>query len=312
MKREFHIAFRPTDFDEIIGQPDIIASLSKLAEKNKIPHVQLYSGPSGVGKTTAARIIPKYIKCHESDIIELNAATSRGIENVRIIQQNVSRAPWKKSRLWIIDEADQLTKDSQRGLLKILEDTPDHAYFIFATTDPQRLLPTIRTRCTEFKFKAISDSDMGKLLRSTASRADFKLVSQVKEKIIEVAQGSARKALVILHQVSEIKKTKQQIKAVQGSDVQHQAIELARKLINPRCEWKDVKDIIRSLEEEPETLRRMIKGYAGSVALGGGPLTNRAIQLIDFFAQNFYDSGREGLIFACHSCCVQPKARWKK
>ena len=128
--------YRPKSLDKIVEQPAMVSALKGFIAKNKIPHSMLFSGAAGCGKTTAARVVADLLKCGPTDFHEINSANFRGIDTVREIQQRINlHAIGGKSRVWLIDEAHQLTKDAQNGLLKILEECPKHVYFMLCTTD---------------------------------------------------------------------------------------------------------------------------------------------------------------------------------
>jgi DNA polymerase III gamma/tau subunit len=200
--------------------------------------------------------------------------------------------------VWCIDECHELTKQAQDAFLKVLEDTPSHVYFFLATTDPAKLLPTIRSRCTEIKVKALAPSVMTKMLGDVCKRAKAQMPSDVLDKIVNLAEGGARKALVLLNQVMELTSEDAQLAALEQSDAKHASIEIARALINPRCVWGDVAKLIKAVDDEPEQIRRLVLGYCSSIVLGGGKLAPRAISVIYNFSGNFYDSGKAGLVFA--------------
>lgn len=298
---ELYRRYRPKLFKEVIGQPEAIEMLDKFLKSNTLPHALLLTGSSGCGKTSIARILKAKLKCGDNDFNEINAADFRGIDTVRDIRQRMGLAPIEgECRIWLIDEAHQVTSQAQAILLKLLEDTPSHVYFMLATTDPGKLLPTIKTRCTEIKVKSLSIKDMKALIESIAEKEKKVLEEEVVDRIIEVADGSARKALVLLGQVIKIEETDKQLDCILSSDSKRQAIEIARCLMNPRGNWGEMAKILKDIEEEPESLRYMILGYATSVLLGGGKLAGRAFQIINTFESNFYDSKKAGLVRACY------------
>jgi len=139
--------------------------LAQMVKRNKVPHTLLFSGPPGCGKTTLARILRKKLNCGKYDFSEVNCADFRGIDMVRDIRSHLQQAPISGDcRVWLIDEAHKLSNDAQNAFLKMLEDTPNHVYFFLATTNPQKLLKTIRTRCTEVVVKSLGDKNMEELI----------------------------------------------------------------------------------------------------------------------------------------------------
>jgi DNA polymerase III gamma/tau subunit len=305
---ELYRKYRPTDFDSIIGQPEAVKVLKQMEKRKAFPHAIMLTGASGCGKTTIARIIRSKLNCGEMDWNELNCADFRGIDMIRDIRSRYMIAPVSSCRIWLIDEAHQLTKDAQNGFLKMLEDTPKHVYFMLATTDPGKLLRTIQTRCTEIKVKPLTPTQLASLVASVVQKeVDSKDYppDEVIEKIAELAEGSARKALVLLEQVLYLDTADEQIDALEKSDYKSQSIELCRCLINPRAKFADAAKILKGLEEEPETIRRMILGYFTNVLLSGGKMAGRAYMVVQAFRDNFFDCGKAGLAAACYEILEQ-------
>ena len=301
---ELYKKYRPTTFKEVVGQKEALRKLASMHKREDIPHTILFTGPSGCGKTTIARILRDKLKCADVDFEEKNAADDRGIEMARDIGRKMSLRPiGGPCRVYLIDEAHQLTTAGQDCLLKILEDTPSHVYFFLCTTDPKKLKKTILTRCTEIRVKPLTDTEARLLLTTTASKEEQELTDEVLDEIVEAAEGSARKLLVLLHEVIGIADPKQQLEAVQKQSIKKQSIDLARMLMTPqKGGWKKVAEILKALDDEPETIRRMILGYCSAVMLSGGHegKTNRAFVVADAMRENFYDTGKNGLVLACY------------
>ena len=301
MSEELYRKYRPTKFSEVLGQDDAIRTLTDLGRRKSIPHAILLSGPSGCGKTTLGRILRKKLGCSDTDFCEMNIGDLRGIDNVRSIASRMHLAPiGGKCRIWLIDEAHKLTSDAQDAFLKLLEDTPSHVYFMLATTDPQKLKRTSLTRCTEIKVKLLNNKTMASLLQQVLGEEGVEISEEVIEKIVDHAEGSARKALVLLNQVIGLEDEEKQLSAVAAGDTKAKAIELARALLNPRSSWSSVVKILKDVDEEPESLRYMVLGYCSTVLLGGGKMAGRAAKIIERFECNFYDSKKASLILACY------------
>ena len=302
MTTELYKKHRPKLFKHIIGQAAAVEALNVMISKDKVPHTLLFAGPSGCGKTSLARIMQGKLGCGDTDFTELNAADSRGVDTIRDIRQRMHLAPMNgKCRVWLIDECHQLTKDAQTAFLKMLEDTPSHVYFMLATTEPNKLLPTILSRCTVVRVAALSAKAMTELVLSVCKREQQTLGSTVLEQLVEVADGSPRRALVLLHQVIEMEDEDEQLNILQSADAKRQAIEIARTLMRPNATWKDLVPILKAVDEEPETIRRMVLGYANSVMLSaGGKVVPRAYLIVTAFRDHFYDCGKAGLAAACY------------
>ncbi len=303
MVQELYKKHRPTKLTEMYGQDDALASLKEMVKSGNVPHAILFTGPSGCGKTTLARMLAARLKCSKTDFFEYNSADFRGIEHVREIRTKVGMAPISSPcRIWLLDESHQLTSDAQTAMLKLLEDTPEHVYFMLATTDPNKLKKTIRTRCTEVKLKALTDSACGKLVTAIAKKEKKTVGKEAVKAIVESAEGSARKALVLLNAVIEIDNEDEQAKAVHDCDTRAEGIQLCRALFAPKPSWSKVSEVLRNLEGDPESIRWLVLGYARSVLLSPKTTKNdsRAYEVISSFSKPFFDTKNAGLAASCY------------
>lgn len=199
MDEVLYIRERPTDFKGVIGQDAAIATLRGFGKRKQVPKFIGLFGPSGTGKTTIARILATKLGCSKHDLTEINAANDNGVDMVRTIEKRCRLAPMGgKVRVWIIDECHQLSKPAQNAFLKLLEDTPKHVYFFFATTDPQKLLPTVKSRATEIKLAGVTERTIIDYLLKLIKKHKWEVSKDVAEAIAESSSGGVRKALVYL------------------------------------------------------------------------------------------------------------------
>ncbi len=304
---ELYKKHRPVKFSQIVGQPEAVRTLVDLGRRGEIPHAIMFSGPSGVGKTTMARILRRKLKCSDHDFREMNLADLRGIDEVRKIRSRMQLAPMGggKSRVWLLDEAHKLTSDAQHAILKLLEDTPGHVYFILCTTEPRKLIKTIHTRCTEIRLESLGDDDMRKVLVDVLGKEGVSLTEDVTDKLVQAAEGSPRKALVLLHQVIGEEDEENQLEAIRKGDSSRDAIEVARALLKG-VRWPEMAGILKgigSLDENAESVRWLVLSYMSTVSLNNPRQAARACEIIQEFLFNFWDSKRAGLILACHDLC---------
>ena len=307
MTKELYKKHRPRSLKKIIGQDSAVNVLSEMIEENRIPHTILFTGPSGVGKTTIARILKKELNCGKYDFNEMNCADLRGIDDVRRIRDRINQAPLNGDcRIWLVDECHKMTKDAQNAFLKMLEDTPEHVYFFLATTDPQKIIKTIKTRCTPINLKPISESDLTKLLKRTIKDENKKIPENVIQKIVENSEGSARQAMVFLNQIIGLKKKREMLEVIIAPSTEVQAIEIARALFNTKTNWSAMAKILTdSAKEEPEQIRWMVLGYAKAVLLkASGKKAVQAHRVIESFRDHFYDCKHAGLVAACYEIIV--------
>lgn len=297
---ELYKKYRPTALKDVLGQDSAIKILRSFKEKG-LPHALLFSGPSGVGKTTIARILKIMLKCSDLDFQEANCADFRGIDMVRDIREKISLSPVNgRSRIWLIDEAGELTLSAQKAFLKILEDTPNHVYFFLATTDPQKIIKTVRNRCTEIKLGLVDDGSIHEILDQVIGCEGIHISEEVKNGVVDAAEGSPRKALVLLNQIMGIEDDEQRLEIVTKGDSDSKGIEIARGLIKTNISWVQMSRILKEVKEDPETVRWIVLGYAKSCMMGGkGNTAKRAYQVFNSFRDNFYDSKQAGLAGAC-------------
>lgn len=294
--------YRPDSLEDIKGNENLVTSLSTfLSTKDKCPHAFLLSGPTGCGKTTIGRIIAKELGCCGSDLKEIDTGDFRGIDTIRDIRQNALYAPIESScRVWIIDECHQLTKDAQNALLKILEDTPQHVYFILCTTDPENLLPTIKGRCQSYQVELLNDRQMIMLLKKILREEDDTVDKEVLEQIVKSGGGHPRDTINILEQVLSVNPEERMEFAKISQEQQVQAVELCRLLLNRSSTWDSVKSVLNSLKgQKEETLRRMVLGYCQAILLKTE--NDYAAFVMENFLEPFYNTGYGGLVYACYS-----------
>jgi len=219
----FALKYRPKNLDEVIGQDHITTTLKNSILSGRLSQAYLFSGPKGVGKTSVARILAKSLNCQKGqtihpcevcpackeisegrslDVLEIDGASNRGIDEVRQLRENVKFSPTRgKFKIYIIDEVHMLTQEAFNALLKTLEEPPAHVKFIFATTHPHKVIPTVLSRCQRFDFHRILVKDIIKQLEKIAKLENLDVESDVLFSIAKNVDGSLRDAISVLEQL---------------------------------------------------------------------------------------------------------------
>ncbi len=196
------LKYRPTEFNEVIGQSSITQTLTNAINLNQLPQALLFCGPRGVGKTSCARILARKINNQEKEddikfnVFELDAASNNSVDDIRNLNEQVRIPPQVgKYKIYIIDEAHMLSTSAFNAFLKTLEEPPKHAIFILATTEKNKIIPTILSRCQIYDFKSISSGDIALHLKNISLKNNIKFEDQALNIISETAEGAMRDAL---------------------------------------------------------------------------------------------------------------------
>ncbi|MBS3787990.1 DNA polymerase III subunit gamma/tau [Candidatus Bipolaricaulota bacterium] len=222
-KRSLYLKWRPSRFQEVVGQEGPVRILQNSVKKGETSHAYLFAGPRGTGKTSVARILAKAINCENSrdgepcnecpsckkieggtvlDIVEIDGASNRGIDKIRELREEVNFAPAElENKVYIIDEVHMLTPQAFNALLKTIEEPPDKVTFIFATTEPEKVPATIISRCQVFEFTEIASPEIEARLRKVASSEGVEITKDALNLISSRARGSMRDGLVVLEQI---------------------------------------------------------------------------------------------------------------
>lgn len=216
--------YRPTNFDDLFGQKEVVKVLKNAIESNKISHAYLFSGPRGTGKTTTAKILAKIVNCEHlnngnpcekcenclnfnsnTDIVEMDAASNNGVDEIRDLKNKISLVPTNsKYKVYIIDEVHMLTIQAFNALLKTLEEPPSHAIFILATTELYKVPLTVASRCQKFQFSKITENDIYDNLKKISEKENIHVDDNILLEIARLSDGGMRDAINLLDQIASL------------------------------------------------------------------------------------------------------------
>ena len=283
--------YRPKSFDDVYGQDHVTQTLRNELRMNRVHHAYLFTGSRGTGKTTCAKILSKAVNCldlHDGDpcgvcsncvgidsgeildVVEMDAASNRGIDDIRAIIDEVAFAPARaKYRVYIIDEVHMLSRDAWNALLKTLEEPPAHVVFILATTEVNKIPETILSRCQRFDFHRISPADISARLHEIADKESISLTDEAALLIAVIADGAMRDAISLLDRCIGISSdvTAEVVRAAAGLAAQGQLFEIANCTINKNVKraleiidalYKDSKDMASLCEELQSHFRSLM------------------------------------------------------
>jgi len=214
--------YRPAKWSEVMGQDHIVEALKDAVENKRVAHAYLFSGSRGTGKTSVARILAKSVETNDEDIYEIDAASNRGIDNIRELREHVSVLPFSSPfKVYIIDEVHMLSKDAWNALLKTLEEPPKHVIFILATTELDKVPDTIVSRCQTFSFRKPGREVLRKQVLAVAKKEEYDLDAGASDLIALLGDGSFRDALGMLEKVmaasADKKLTRAEVEAITGA-----------------------------------------------------------------------------------------------
>ena len=273
--------YRPQTFDDLVGQAHVSRTLKNAVAQNRLAHAYLFVGPRGIGKTSTARILAKSLNCAKGptitpcgkcdncreitggnslDVIEIDGASNRGIDDVRELRDNVRYAPAKgRYKIYIIDEVHMLTKEAFNALLKTLEEPPPHVKFIFATTEPDKVLPTILSRCQRFDLHRIPANLIAQHLQFIAGKEKITLEPAAAQAIARGAEGGLRDAESMLDQLVAFcgeKISENDVLNVFGFTSEQTVVDLMGHIL--RAETPEAIDLLHQQSESGKDMMRLM------------------------------------------------------
>jgi DNA polymerase III gamma/tau subunit len=260
-----HTSYRPAEFRDVLGQ-DAAVKVMESAVEHRDFQCFLLSGPSGVGKTTLARITAR---AFNTALTEVDAATYTGVEDMRKIQEMTQYRPLtgEDGKAVIIDEAHRLSPQAWDSILKATEEPPEGVYWFFCTTNPIKMPKTMQTRCLHLQLKPLDKNDLTDLVEYVAAEEGIELPDAIRQLVVARAEGSARQALVNLAACRDIKDRTEAAEVLQAVEEQEETIDLLRLLARGNAQWGAAMGLLEKLDSaNPESIRIQAVNYFAAAA----------------------------------------------
>lgn len=285
------VKYRPRNLNEVIGQAAVVQSLRDSLKAKARAHSYCFTGPSGTGKTTLARIMASALGCLPANIVEIDAASNSGIDAMKEVTAGIRYQGFGESpnRAYIVDEAHSLSKAAWQVLLKPMEEPPAHVFFFLCTTESGKIPETIVTRCQSYVLKPVRFDDIMDLVERVTKAEDFETPDRFLQLIGRAAGGSPRQALTMLGAAHACKTEEDVQRVLETPSENAEIIELCRKLLDDRLSWEQVITTVRGLGEMPaESIRIvMVNFLAACLMKSKGKQVTKLLNILACFAKPF-------------------------
>jgi len=263
-----HTKYRPRRLSEVVGQAAVVKSITAALKAKARPHAYLFSGGAGTGKTTLARIIATECGCDASNLIEVDAASESGVDDVRGLTASLRYNGFgaNPSKAVIIDECHRLSKNAWDALLKITEEPPPHVFFFFCTTDPGKVPKAIATRCSVYSLLPLKRDTILDVLEHVCDEEGYGTSGKILGLIADACEGSMRGALTMLAKVHSCDDEREAAALLQTAMDSPEIFELCKLLCWGRPTWGEVTKLLGAVEDaQPESIRIMVTLYVAAV-----------------------------------------------
>ena len=295
--------YRPTLFKNVIGQGDICNSIQSALKQGR-GRTFLLAGPSGVGKTTIARIIAKKVGCTPINLHEVDGASNTGIDAMRGITSHFDYKSFDNSaRVVIVDECHAISTQAWKSLLKSIEEPPEDVYWVLCTTEIGKVPKEVKTRSMTYELSPVARESLFQFLMTIAEKEKLPInkCAEGIDVLADLAQGSPRLGLSMLAKTGHLTDEEEiaDLCSEQGGGASKEAIHLCRLLMNGKSTWKEVQECIRDIASPPESVRIVVLNYMAAVALKK-PKPINELAIMEEFAEPFQDrEGKAPILLAC-------------
>lgn len=310
MTTQFNVSlpekYRPHTFDEVVGNKTLVETLRSVMDQEVVGHHSfLFVGPSGCGKTTLALIMKEMLKCSDRDFNYLNTSNTRGIDTIREMDMLVKLRPMGGDvKFYILDECHKLTNEAQNAILRLLETPPSFAYFALCTTEPEKLLDTIRNRCHIYTVKSLASHEIIGLLNKVSEAEGISFPQPIYKEIAKVSKGSCRAALRSLDMIKYVTKPREALKMIKEGIIEDATLlQLCRGLVDGTS-WDTMRTYIKAIDKDKQEGARIgILNYLTTVLVNRGD-DNRIAEMISIFLEPTYNTGdKAGIVYMIYLAC---------
>ena len=297
VSQPINIKYRPTKLSEVLGQDHVVKSIEAQLKRDNPMHAYLFTGPAGTGKTTLARIIAAHFKASPQNIVEIDAATHTGVDDMREVTASMRYQGFgaNPTKVFIIDECHRLTKNAWESLLKATEEPPPHVFFFFCTTESGKVPQTIVTRCAQYTLAPVKFDPLMDLLEKVCESEDFRTSNKILEMIARACGGSPREALTMLSIVYDVEDMEEAAILLASPSENKEVIDLCRALVQGKLDWKSLTTTLKSMPEMPaESIRIVIVNYLAACLMGSNSdkQTTRLLDMVSVFSKPYNTSDK--------------------
>ncbi len=283
-----HVKYRPTRFADVKGQKAVVKSLQAALDGKARPHAYLFTGGAGQGKTTLARLVAKECGCELNNMIQVDAASTSGVDDMRGVTAALRYNGFGDSpnKAIIVDECHRLSKQAWDSLLLATEEPPAHVFWFFCSSEPDKIPKTMVSRCAAYNIAAVKFDDLMDLLEEVCDAEHYKTSERILMMVAKAAEGSPRMALTLLAKVHDCADEEETAILLQQPLDNAEVIDLCRKLIKGDLTWPDLCATLKSMSDTPaETIRIIIVNYLNACVLGarGDKEAMRLLDMLECF-----------------------------